>query len=306
MTLQYFFVILFFILLLIYVFVLYKYRLKNLYIAFVELNQINSNVEKLRNLNLTEDEKKLTEIMDEYINEIIPNLQKNKKINYYYYVNKRKNLYSKAIDIYEKAKTREFITSYTTDKLKKFLNNYENKILNSMPEIKNLISEINKNNSLSVWRGFIYSNIENHVMNLIKEAKDEYEKILKMIEDKNYIEAEDCIFNCRRKMMSAILTANIPFEVEKNIKKGKSNYKIYKNKIDDMINKVEEFVKNNTNKIDNETLENIKVRYNIIINNYNEYKKEISMSKNPNEIDWILIGSLLETIVNQYKKINIK
>ncbi len=198
--------------------------------------------------------------------EIIQQLQKNKEID----LTIRKNLEDK-------------------------ITTFERQILNSIPAAKDAIDRINKNNSQNIWRGFNYSDMNKRIEFYIENAKRLTKESLNHLDRHEFDVANIKSKNALKNINNAYIFIQSIFDVEKQLNISKEQYNKYITIIPKLIEETEIAVTKPNVKSSN------RVKLDEIKKKHSELLTEIS--KDDKTIDWIIIGALVTSIVNDCNNI---
>jgi uncharacterized membrane protein YgcG/uncharacterized membrane protein len=232
--------------------VIYKTRINNEF-----LNSIKKEKRHEKILAISKD-------VDDIINnsnKMVKELQKNKDID----ITLRKNLENK-------------------------ISTLEQQILRAIPNAKDAIDRVNKDNPQIIWRGFNYSDVDRQVENFINKAKQLVRESLSLLSRQQFDSANDTAISALKSMNNASIFVQSIFDIEKQLNASKEQYNRYIANIPKLIKEAEQtvarqYVKYSTR----DMVDTIKQKY-------TELKAEIA--KNDKTIDWIVIGALVMSIIN--------
>lgn len=166
----------------------------------------------------------------------------------------------------------------------------EQQILRTMPDVKDTINRVNRDNPQTIWRGFNYSDADRQVENFINKAKQSVRESLGLLDRRQFDSANDKATSALKSMNNAYIFVQSIFDVEKQLNASKEQYNKYMANIPKLIKDTEQAVaKQHVKSSTLGVVDTIKQRY-------AELKAEIA--KNDKTIDWILIGALIISIVN--------
>lgn len=227
--------------------------------------------------------------------EIIPSIKKQKRYKKILNISKNIDFITKSCnEIVNNLRINKTIDVNIRKNLENEITSVENKILKAIGEAKNIINNINKENPQSIWRGFNYKDIDRRIEFFINKSKQLAKNSINELDMYNFEKAHILSKDSLKNINNAYVLIQSIFDIQKQLNISKQNYYKYISYIPKLMNDIENIVsKQNVNL-------NIKNIVDKIKKQHKELISEINKEDDKN-IDWILINSLLMSIINEYK-----
>ena len=164
------------------------------------------------------------------------------------------------------------------------------KIESSMPQARQIIDKINKENPETIWRNFDYKNLDRNIETSFNKSEQAVKISLHNLDGHMYKEAKKEAQSAIAHMNNSLEYIQSIFDVNHQIGGGKEKYNQYIKDLPQMIGTTEGAVsRNHVSPSTASLIVEIKSRY-------DELQLEI---KKQDQLDWILIGALVMAIVTQ-------
>jgi hypothetical protein len=176
------------------------------------------------------------------------------------------------------------------NKLQTEIDDLKIRINNALPEARQCITIINTDNPKDIWRGFDYAHLDRNVETHFNKSDYSIKQSLNNLDRHLYEEAKTSATSAMNHMNNAFSCVHSIFDVNQQVNAGKEKYNQVFSRIPELINTVQ--VATSRSHVNNST----KVSVSGVESKYKELKSEINKGTLK---DWILIGALIETIMNE-------
>jgi len=190
-----------------------------------------------------------------------------------------------ATEIFENHNTENVIRG----KLEVQIENRKRQIQNALPQARQLVGMINKDNPETIWRNFDYKNLDRNVEASFDKADQSVKDSIKHLDSHLYQEAKKLANTATIHVDNAYKYVQSIFDVNQQIQNGKEAYNQQISRLPNLISSTEKALqRTNVNSSTRNKISDIKQRY-------DELQTEINNGK---QTDWILIGALIGTLLS--------
>ena len=180
------------------------------------------------------------------------------------------------------------IESAIRGKLETQVENIKRKVQNALPQARQAIEMVNKDNPESIWRNFDYKNLDRNVEASFDKSDQAIKLAIKQLDGHSYKEAKSTANLAVIHMENAYKYVQSIFDVNQQIRNGKEVYNQQISRLPELIKTTNGALQRNN--VDSSTRNKISD----IQGRYGELQEEIKKGK---LLDWILIGALITKIL---------
>jgi len=176
------------------------------------------------------------------------------------------------------------------NRLETQIDDMKRQVQNALPQARQVIGLINKDNPESIWRNFDYKNLDRNVDAFFNKSDQMVKTALNNLDSHLYKDAKFSATSAVTYINNAITSVSSIFDVNHQINNGKEKYNQQISRLPNLISSTEKALQRSNVK------SSTKASISSIGSDYKELQSEVN--KGPNKIDWIIVGALIVSILN--------